>query len=300
MRVGEPPERTVDREQLDPGPLLDDVAPVDHNDPVGPASRRQAVGDDDRGPPVQEPVERALDQQLGRAVDVRGRLVEDEDPWVGQQRPSDRDQLPLSRRKAAATLSDRMLEAGWEAARDRVQSDHLGDPGHLLVTCLRLGEAQVFGDRAREQERVLEHNSELLSIPEQIELPEVNPVDEHGTAGRVVEPSGELGKRRLAATGLADNCVAGPRRDGQLDSVEDLAVAVGEVHSLERQLTLEAADRPRTVGAADVGLLVEHERDLGHRGLGGLQLGVDVGQRLQRLERERQQEVGRRQRADLT
>src|SRR3954447_5550067 len=95
-RVGESAERPVGREQIGLPSSLDDAPVVDNHDLVGAADGREPVGDDQRGAAAQEPVERALDQQLGRPVDVRGRLVEDQDPRVGEQRPRDRDQLALA------------------------------------------------------------------------------------------------------------------------------------------------------------------------------------------------------------
>jgi len=81
-----------------------------HEDLVRAANRREAVRDDDRGPAAQEPVECALDQDLGGAVDVRRRLVEDQDPRVREERTGDRDQLALARREPGAALAHRVQE----------------------------------------------------------------------------------------------------------------------------------------------------------------------------------------------
>jgi hypothetical protein len=68
-------------------------------DLVGAADRREPMGDDDRCPPAQKPVEGLLDQDLRRTVDVRGRLVENQDARVCQERTRDRDQLPFAGRE---------------------------------------------------------------------------------------------------------------------------------------------------------------------------------------------------------
>src|SRR6185369_8269295 len=44
--------------------LLDDAAMVHHQDAVGGADGGEAVGDDDRRPPLEQPLERALDEPL--------------------------------------------------------------------------------------------------------------------------------------------------------------------------------------------------------------------------------------------
>ena len=65
---------------------LDDPALLQDDDPVRVPDGRQAMGDDEAGAPRQQHAERALDFQLREAVDVRRRLVEDQDLWIGGQR----------------------------------------------------------------------------------------------------------------------------------------------------------------------------------------------------------------------
>ena len=59
------------------------------------ADGAQAVGDDDGGAPLQQGVQRLLDQGLGEAVHVGGGFVQDEDARVGEQGAGDADQLAL-------------------------------------------------------------------------------------------------------------------------------------------------------------------------------------------------------------
>ena len=79
-------------------------------DLVGAADRREPVGDDDRRAAAQQPVERLLDQDLRRPVDVRGRLVEDQDARIGEQGARDRDQLALAGREPRAALAHLVLQ----------------------------------------------------------------------------------------------------------------------------------------------------------------------------------------------
>ena len=95
-------ERRVEpalREQLVVRALLDDPAVLEDDDQVGVADRREAVRDDERGPAVQQAAERLLDLALGADVDRARRLVEDQDPRVGEQRARERDELPLAERE---------------------------------------------------------------------------------------------------------------------------------------------------------------------------------------------------------
>ena len=81
-------------------PLLDDPAVLEHDDQVGVADRRQAVRDDEGGPAVQQAPQRLLDLALGADVDRARRLVEDQDPRVGEQRAREGDELALAERQA--------------------------------------------------------------------------------------------------------------------------------------------------------------------------------------------------------
>ena len=162
------------------------------------------MGDDQRRAAAQQPVERALDQQLGRAVDVRRRLVEDQDPRVGEERAGDRDQLALAGREAAAALAHRVAEALGEPPGEPVETEHRRRLGDLVVARVGAREADVVGDRAREQERVLQHDAELAAVRAQVELAQVDAVGQDRALERVVEAGDELGERRLAAARLAD------------------------------------------------------------------------------------------------
>ena len=56
--------------------------------------------------PRHDLAQRALDLLLGRGVDRRGRVVEDEDPRVGEQRARDRDPLALAAAERQPALAD--------------------------------------------------------------------------------------------------------------------------------------------------------------------------------------------------
>ena len=107
-------------DQLVVGALLGDPAAFEDDDLAGAADRREAVGDDDRGAALQQPLQALLDRLLGAHVDVGGRLVEDQDARLGQQRPGEGDELALAGRELDAALAD----LGLDPVRQR--GDELG------------------------------------------------------------------------------------------------------------------------------------------------------------------------------
>ena len=62
-----------------------DSAFVEDKDTTGLANRGQAVGDDDGGSTLQEHLQSALDELLRRGVNVRRRLVQDEELGIMRQ-----------------------------------------------------------------------------------------------------------------------------------------------------------------------------------------------------------------------
>ena len=99
------------REQVGVRALLDDASAVEHDDAVAVLDRRQPVRDDDRRAPAHQLFERRLDQPLRLGVERRGRLVEDQDRRVLEDRARDRDALPLAARQPDAALADDRGEA---------------------------------------------------------------------------------------------------------------------------------------------------------------------------------------------
>jgi hypothetical protein len=71
-------------------------------------------------------VERAAHRLLVHRVEMRGRLVEDQDRRVLQEGARDRDALALAAAQTGAALADRRVEAvgqGWRRARSARRAD---------------------------------------------------------------------------------------------------------------------------------------------------------------------------------
>jgi hypothetical protein len=83
-----------------------------------------------------------------------------------------------------------------------------------------------------------------------------------------------------------------------LDPVQDRIASVREGDVIERQVAVDARRRDRVRLVVDLGLGVEHRGDLLHRSAGRLHLAVEVGELLQRLEDEVEEEDRRDERAD--
>ena len=87
---------------------------LERHDPVGPPHRGQAVSDHERRPVAHQVRQRFLDQPFRLGVERRGGFIEDQDGRVFQERPRDRQALPLAAREALAALPYRALVAAWQ------------------------------------------------------------------------------------------------------------------------------------------------------------------------------------------
>ena len=128
------------------GPDLGDSPGVEEHDAVGAAGGLQAVGDHDRGAVGGEALHRGDDAGLVGEVEVRGRLVEQQDRRVDQLRPGERDQLALPRRERAAALGHLVAVAAGQRGDEVVGADRAGRRLDLGVCRLRPSVGDVVAD----------------------------------------------------------------------------------------------------------------------------------------------------------
>jgi len=106
--------------------------------------------------------DRVLHLASAERVQVRGRLVQQQQRRIAQERPGHRDLLPLARRQPQPALADPGLVAVLQVADERIGP---GQPGGLAdVRRAGTGSAErdVAGHRVVEQMRALRHPGHLL------------------------------------------------------------------------------------------------------------------------------------------
>ena len=87
---------------------------------------------------------------------------------VGENRARDRDALPLAARQPHAALADDRVVALLERLDELVAVRDPADRLDLLARRVRPGVGDVLGDRAVEQEVVLQHDAEVLAVVAQL------------------------------------------------------------------------------------------------------------------------------------
>ncbi len=264
---------------------LGDAVVLDHEQAIGGAHRAQPVGDDDRRASLQEPTQRGLDHRLGHHVYAGGRLVQDDQARVGQQRAGDGDELALTDRDVGAELQDLGVVAVRQPLDEPVQADRPRGCHDRLLRGRGCAEADVVGDRARKQERILRDQRHLRTQRALLHRADVDAVDQHLPAGDVVEAGDQVGDRRLAGSGLADQRHRLSRLDGQVDVLQHgLVRLVGEGDAAQLDAAVDTTHRRGVGGVDDARLRVQQLQHLlaaGHRRLHG---GVELAELLDRLE----------------
>ena len=165
---------------------LDDLTRVEHEDLVGVADRRQAVGDRDRRASARELVQRLLHGALGLVVKRRRRLVEDQHRRVAQDGARDRHALLLAAREAIAALADGRVIAIGQRGDQLVDLRRASGVFDLLVAGVRAGEAQVLADRLVKQIRLLRDHADRVGERGERHVADVHAVDAHAAALRLV------------------------------------------------------------------------------------------------------------------
>ncbi len=264
---------------------------VERDDAVGERDQGRPVRDQHDRPPAHEPADGADHLRFGRAVEAGGRLIEQQQRGVAQERARERDALALAGREAGAAVA----QPGVEAVRERVRHARVGQrPPDRLGRRVRPAHAHVVGHRAREQMRPLGHpgNAGVPRLRRQIAEIDAAYADaarvrrrqaqEHVQQRRLPGPAGPRDREHLA------------RRHGQRQPVECRGVAsrIRDAQSFDddRVRGRVGHDRPRS---ARRGRRVEHVEDL-LRGRGALGSGVvarsQPAQRKVGLRREHQHE----------
>ena len=282
-------------------PARQQLTVLEHGDLAGQRDRAQPVGDDERGAPGHRLAQRLLDRLLGARVDRRGRVVEDEDARVGQQRARDGQALTLAARQRQAALADARVVALGQLGDEPVGLRPARGSLDLLARGVLARVGDVLGDRGAEQERVVVDDRDRAPQRAQVDVAHVGAVDEHAPGGRVVQPGDELHERRLARPRRADQRERRPGLDVERDVVQRVdgraLVAQRDVAQLDAPRPRRQRRRPRR-GDEPRGAIEDLEQprprrrrplrhaqrdtERAHRGQQHQQVGVERGEVAQR------------------
>ena len=152
-------------------------AAVEDQDGVGGHQHRQAVRDDDEGAAFGDPQQIGVDDRFAFGVECARRLVQDQDPRVPEQRPSNGQALTLAPREIGRTLLDEGVVAARQVLDEFFRAGEPGGMDDFLETRIRLCRGYRLADRAAEQETLLRNHAKARPQVIDVDLPQIVAVD---------------------------------------------------------------------------------------------------------------------------
>ena len=280
-------------------PLLPNLAVYQDDDPVGIPDRGEAVGDDQRGPPLHERLQGVLDLDLRLRIEGGGRLVQDQDRGILEKGASDGDPLALAAGELRSLLADEGVVALRQAHDEVMGVGGLRRGDDLLFGPSDVAVGDVVADRIVEEDRLLGHDGDLP--PERLDgdRADVLPVDEDRPLRDVVETGDQVDERRFspAAHPHEGDHLAGP--DLKADVPEDRRLLIAEADCPDLDLPRYPGQEEGAVAVLDFRCEVDDPEDTLGAGDPLLDRVVHVRQALDRLvehdqRREKREEGPRR------
>ncbi len=164
-----------------------DFAVTQHDDFVCIDHCGQPVGDHQRGTSFGNKVERGLDFLLGRRVERRRRLVENEDRWSFQDRPRNRHTLLFATRELQAAFADHRIVALRQRLDEVTDLGHFRGLLHFLIGSAGASVADVVGNRVVEQHSILRNHADRGAQALLRDVTHILPIDRDLAALHIVK-----------------------------------------------------------------------------------------------------------------
>ena len=146
-----------------------------------------------------------LDDLFALVIKRAGCFIKNQYPRIPNQRPRNRDPLPLAAGQAAAALAHNRVIAFWQLQDEIVRASkrcRCNDPFHRHRW---IGQRNVRANRGVEKDVFLQHHADLPSQPGRIDHGEVDAIDQDFSALRNVKTLNELGDRTFPRSGWTDD-----------------------------------------------------------------------------------------------
>ncbi len=193
---------------------------VDDRDSFGMLHRGQAMGDHQRGAPGHQAGQRLLDQVLALCVEGAGGFIQQQDRRIHQQRPGNRQALPLPTGKPDAALTQGRLVALRQLPDEFIGIGTAGGCLDFRQGCLGPAIADVGLHRATEQRGVLRHQGELAAQLVRVEGGNRLAIEQDAPLLWVVKTQQQIEQGRLACTRGANQGNGLPWFDGQAQAID--------------------------------------------------------------------------------
>ena len=228
------------------------------------------MGDDEARPSGLQAVHSLLHEHLCSGVDVRGRLVEDEDCRLGGEGARNRDELALTGRYVVRRLRDDRVQPVGEVLGEAIDIGGLGRSPDGLPVGVLVAVCDVVPNASLEQPGVLQDHSDRPAQIRPAHIAHIPAVDADGSGVDVVEAHEQVDDRRLACAGGPHDGDRLARLGGEGEALDELRLGIiGEVDLIELDPT---GGRGERLGIGVRGLLGCVEQLVDAFGAGGRRL----------------------------
>ena len=186
------------------------------------------MSDDDRCPALEQALQAELDRPLGPDVHVGGRLVEDQDARLGQQRPGERNR-PWRCPADSETPRSPTSESNPSGIRRMNSPAPIASAAASISSSEASGRPKAMFSRTVPEKRNPSCGADpgLASQAGRAQVAQIVAVDQHPAPLGVVETRDELREGRLPGAGLAHESERLPSRHLDRDLLERPGVLVG-------------------------------------------------------------------------
>ena len=222
--------------------------------------------DNNSGDRAEYPAQRFGDRRLGVDVECGQGVVEHQNARPRQNRSGQRQPLTLSAGQAHPLLADAGLQSEWQLVDERGSGDldgavDLGIGGRILAGA---AQREVFGNRHRKEDRILERNGHLAPEGVQRQIANVHAADPNVSFGDVVETWQQGRQDRLTGSGRADQSQRLARFDSDADMTQHPGARGRPVRKPEAHIVELQQCAARRFGPGAVGDLEFRVEDLGN------------------------------------
>src|SRR2546423_902577 len=261
------------------GPDLGDSSILEHHDPVRVNDRGEPMPDDDHRPALRKLVQGVLDERFELRVDVRCRLIENEDAGLLQEDTCNRNPLPLAYGEGVSTLANLCVIPLRQTRDEIVGICGLCRSHHVLLGSDYVAVKDILSNRSREEDRLLKDEADFLPYAAQVKPIEGGSVNQDQACVRLVEPEEQVDERGFADTARSDDRDRLPGLDREREILEYISIRpISERDPVELDASFDRFRHETAGRIQDFHLRIHEFKDAVVGGHGLLDREIDLAQ----------------------
>src|SRR5581483_3118670 len=225
-----------------------DMAVVEHDNAIGAANGREAMGDHQDCTSAHQVVQRRLDQSFRLAVEGGGSFVQNQNRRILEQRAGNGQALTLATGEPEPALPDHSIVPRGEGQNEVMRESGPGGGLDFFHGNVRLAVSDVVAYGVVEEHGFLGNDADLRSQRGERDVADILVVDEDAAACDVEEARNQVNQSALPCSAGADDGENLPAFYVEIDAAHNFPglIAIGQVGEgdiLEANVVAEARKR---------------------------------------------------------